>query len=237
MIDLDRPSNCDECKKYSNGLCPSGCQSYIDNREVPYYLLVKQSDHAKHTVPIGIIVTTSGIPDAGLGTFALKKFKKNTFFGPYTGVKHRSNDRANDSGYAWTIEDIEGNVYNYVDANDPRRSNWLRYVNCPNKQENENLMAVQFNGELYYKTLRDIEAGEELFVYYGEEYAKALGIKPFEYPAESEQDSAPIIPPPMSISSFSRKRSTTSQKSYSNKKRKTKPTELGIREKQQQRVY
>ncbi|CAF1295848.1 unnamed protein product [Didymodactylos carnosus] len=178
---LCRFNDCDECKKYSNGLCSSGCQSYIDNREVPYHLLVKQSDYAKHTVPTGIIVKTSGIPEAGLGVFALKKFKKNTFFGPYTGVRYRSDARSYESGYSWIIQDIEGNIYNYVDAKDPRRSNWLRYVNCPNKPENENLIAVQFNGEMYYKTLRDIEAGEELFVYYGPEYAKALGIKPFEH--------------------------------------------------------
>jgi len=37
-----------------------------------------------------------------------------------------------------------------------------RYVNCPIRQEDENLTAVQFNGELYYLTSRDVKAGEEV---------------------------------------------------------------------------
>jgi SET domain-containing protein len=41
----------------------------------------------------------SNIPDAGLGVFAMKEFPKNTFFGPYTGERHRSMERANRSGY------------------------------------------------------------------------------------------------------------------------------------------
>ena len=40
---------------------------------------------------------------------------------------------------------------------------WLcRYVNCPIRKEDENLIAVQFNGELYYQTKRDVKAGEEV---------------------------------------------------------------------------
>jgi len=92
--------------KYNNGLCPQGCQTYEANREVNKILFiyadfyfVKQADHAKHTIPIGIKIATSNISGAGLGVFAVKEFPKNTFFGPYTGERHRSTERANRSGY------------------------------------------------------------------------------------------------------------------------------------------
>ncbi|CAF4302830.1 unnamed protein product, partial [Rotaria sp. Silwood2] len=179
---------CDNCQKYNHSLCPQGCQTYEPNQS---------ADHAKNTVSIGIKVATSNIPTAGLGAFAIKEFPRNTFFGPYTGERHRSTERANKSGYAWTIEDAEGSVYNYIDASDPSCSNWLRYVNCPTRQVDENLEPVQFNGELYYRTSRDIKAGEELFVYYGEEYARALGIHSFEY-SSIEENQMTTSPPPLS---------------------------------------
>ncbi len=46
---------------------------------------------------------------------------------------------------------------------------FIRYVNCPIRQDDENLAAIQFNGELYYRTSRDVKAGEEvesLFIIY-----------------------------------------------------------------------
>jgi hypothetical protein len=32
---------------------------------------------------------------------------------------------------------------------------------------------------MFYKTMRTIRPGEELFVYYGDDYARFLGINPF----------------------------------------------------------
>lgn len=32
---------------------------------------------------------------------------------------------------------------------------------------------------MFYKTMRTIRPGEELFVYYGDDYARFLGIQPF----------------------------------------------------------
>ncbi|CAF3704350.1 unnamed protein product [Rotaria sp. Silwood1] len=202
---------CDNCQKYSHGLCPQGCQTYESNH---------QADHAKNTVPVGIKISTSNIPTAGLGVFAIKEFPKNTFFGPYTGERHRSTERANKSGYAWTIEDAEGNVYNYIDASNPSHSNWLRYVNCPMRQVDENLIPVQFNGELYYQTSRDIKAGEELFVYYGEE---ALGINSFEH-SSIEENQMIVSPSPkstlLSSSIAPLKKEQQQQQINSSKKRK-----------------
>ncbi|CAF1399396.1 unnamed protein product, partial [Adineta steineri] len=121
---------------------------------------------------------------------------KNTFFGPYTGERHRSAERADQSGYAWVIEDDAGNIYDYVDASDPHRSNWLRYVNSPIRKEDENLTAIQFNGEVYYRTLRNIKAGEELFVHYGDEYARELAIHSFDNSIENQTIVQSLLSPP-----------------------------------------
>ena len=43
-------------------------------------------------------------------------------------------------------------------------------------EEEQNLIAYQYKGEIYYKVYKEIKAGTELLVYYGDEFAKHLGI-------------------------------------------------------------
>lgn len=45
----------------------------------------------------------------------------------------------------------------------------------------QNLVAFQYKGNLYYRTCQDIKAGEELLVFYGDSFAKNLGIDPKRY--------------------------------------------------------
>jgi len=63
-----------------------------------------------------------------------------------------------------------------VDGKDPAHANWLRYVNCARYLEEQNLMAYQYQDSIYYRTVRHIYHGEELLVWYGDDYAKTLGL-------------------------------------------------------------
>ena len=47
-----------------------------------------------------------------------------------------------------------------VDAFEPSKSNWLRYINMPVREKDENLVAVGYNGEMYYQTTKSIPAGK-----------------------------------------------------------------------------
>ena len=38
------------------------------------------------------------------------------------------------------------------------------------------MVAYQHHGEIYYRTFKDIQPGEELLVWYGDDYARDLGI-------------------------------------------------------------
>ena len=49
----------------------------------------------------------------------------------------------------------------------------------PNTIEQQNLQPIQYDRNMFYKTMRTIRPGEELFVYYGDDYARFLGIQPF----------------------------------------------------------
>lgn len=55
-------------------------------------------------------------------------------------------------------------------------SNWMRFVNCARHESEQNLMAFQYKGELYYRTVKPVPPKVELMVWYGKEYAALLGI-------------------------------------------------------------
>ena len=64
----------------------------------------------------------------------------------------------------------------FIDALLPETSNWLRYVNCPRNPDEENVSVHYCYGKVYYRTFKDVAPGQELMVYYGDDYAEYLGI-------------------------------------------------------------
>ena len=56
----------------------------------------------------------------------------------------------------------------------------IRYVNCARDGEEQNLVAFQYRGGIVYRCCKPIAPGEELLVWYGEDYARDLGIT-FDY--------------------------------------------------------
>lgn len=64
----------------------------------------------------------------------------------------------------------------YVDAQYSGCANWLCFVNCARNEMEQNLLAYQHEGNIFYKTTKPISKGTELLVWYGDEYAKELGI-------------------------------------------------------------
>lgn len=70
----------------------------------------------------------------------------------------------------------EGERAYYMDGKDPKSTNWLRFINCARNEEEQNMVAFQYRGQIFYRTFKHIYPGTELLVWYGEEYARDLGI-------------------------------------------------------------
>ena len=64
-----------------------------------------------------------------------------------------------------------GKVSHIIDGSDEQHSNWMRFVNCARDSKEQNLVAVQFRGEIYYKTCSAVESGTELLVWYGDSFS------------------------------------------------------------------
>lgn len=56
-----------------------------------------------------------------------------------------------------------------VDATDPEKGNWLRYINWARSGKEQNLFPLEINRTIYYKSLKPIAPGEELLVWYNGE--------------------------------------------------------------------
>ncbi|XP_030069220.1 histone-lysine N-methyltransferase PRDM9 [Microcaecilia unicolor] len=134
------------------------------------------SNRSALTLPLGMRIRPSNIPQAGLGVWnEATTLPKGVHFGPYEGIITDEDEAAN-SGYSWVITKGR-NCYEYIDAINESYSNWMRFVNCARNEEEQNLVAFQYHGKIYYRSCKLIFPHCELLVWYGEEYGKELGIK------------------------------------------------------------
>ncbi|KAJ3585778.1 hypothetical protein NHX12_014496 [Muraenolepis orangiensis] len=164
---------CDECRSFFVEECEvHGPIMFIADRPVA----VGEPDRAKKTLPSGFEIRESGIPEAGLGVFYCGdgEIPIGTHFGPYEGHKTHE-DQAEESGYSWVIYKSR-HKDEYIDAKSETNSNWMRYVNCARNEEEQNLIAFQYKGGILYRSCRLVTSGEELLVWYGDEYARHLEI-------------------------------------------------------------
>lgn len=134
---------------------------------------------ALDTVPEFFYVAPSTIPNAGLGVFTRIPLPVGLAFGPYAGFLSYSK---RNSEYNWEIYRFDWEVLN-VNAKKMLFSNWMRYVNCPRWEEEQNFMACFYYGKFYYYTYKPVSAGSELMIWYGERYATENLSIPIDYDA------------------------------------------------------
>ncbi|XP_055743950.1 zinc finger protein ZFP2-like [Salvelinus fontinalis] len=167
---------CEDCKSFFMEECEvHGPPLFVPDIPAP----LGTSDRARLTLPSGLEIRTSSIPEAGLGVFNQgNTVPAGAHYGPYEG-ELTDKDQAMESGYSWMIYKSR-HWDDYIDAGRDTHSNWMRYVNCARREEEQNLVSFQYQGGILYRCCKPIAVGEELLVWYGEEYARDLGIV-FDY--------------------------------------------------------
>ncbi|XP_072947025.1 uncharacterized protein [Epargyreus clarus] len=173
--DLDEYVFCTECADYVYEYCAiHGPLLVIPDDKVPAkHNFPPIVPRAALTVPhIFLHLARSVIPGAGIGVFTTLTLPRGVRFGPYRGLR---TDEIN-STYCWQIYDGNKKPSHVIDAMDANRSNWMRYVNCSRHWCEQNLIAYQYQGQIYYRTIRIVPKFTELMVFYGSEFANLLRI-------------------------------------------------------------
>ncbi|XP_057567684.1 histone-lysine N-methyltransferase PRDM7 [Hippopotamus amphibius kiboko] len=164
---------CEKCQNFFIDSCTAhGPPTFVKDSAVEK----GHPNRSALTLPPGLSIRSSGIPEAGLGVWnEASDLPLGLHFGPYEGQITEDEEAAN-SGYSWLITKGR-NCYEYVDGKDKSWANWMRYVNCARDDEEQNLVAFQYHRQIFYRTCRVVRPGCELLVWYGEEYGQELGIK------------------------------------------------------------
>ncbi|KAH3809954.1 hypothetical protein DPMN_138336 [Dreissena polymorpha] len=175
-MNLGPPDNdhflyCGDCNKDFEGDCPvHGPYHYIQDKEVPE----KDPLRAERTLPDCLEMKTSKIAGAGFGVFSKNGLKSRIMFGPYGGEIITDNHK---SGYCWQGKTYkDGKASHFVDAQNKATCNWMRNVKCAMTEEDRNLVEIQYRGCIYYCTLKPVSPGEELLVWYRDEFVREFGL-------------------------------------------------------------
>eukprot|EP00794_Sanderia_malayensis_P019464 gene19464-21387_t len=176
--DDDHYLYCEECEDFNHGDCPiHGPLVPVEDNKVDEAMLTVETK-ARASLPSSLQIKSSSIPHAGLGVFACEEIEPGVRFGPYQGKKVQKGSARDgrDTSYMWEIM-RDGDVHYYIDGKDENVGNWLRFINCARNEVEQNLVAYQYYNEIYYRAYKKIGVGKELLVWYGDDYAKDLGIE------------------------------------------------------------
>ena len=95
-------ADCEDCESFYIDECGvHGPPNFIPDTPAP----VGVPDRARLTLPPGLVVRKSNIPNAGLGVFNQgQTVPRGAHFGPYEG-EVTDRDEAIESGYSWVVRD------------------------------------------------------------------------------------------------------------------------------------
>ncbi|KAA0184141.1 hypothetical protein HAZT_HAZT008043, partial [Hyalella azteca] len=144
---------------------------------------------ARQSAPWPLVVRYSTIAGAGFGVFTDADLPCCLVFGPYQGSVATKTVDSSESGYGWQIRTSHDKNL-CVDGADETLSNWMRFVNCPRSAAEVNLVAFQYHMQIYYRSVRPIQRGSELMVWYGDTYGRELGLPPMPQQHQQQQKQA-----------------------------------------------
>ncbi|XP_047583211.1 PR domain zinc finger protein 14 [Lutra lutra] len=110
------------------------------------------------------------------GVFCSSLIAKGVRFGPFQGkVVNASEVKTfGDNSLMWEIFE-DGHLSHFIDGKGGA-GNWMSYVNCARFPKEQNLVAVQCQGQIFYESCKEICPNQELLVWYGDCYEKFLDI-------------------------------------------------------------
>ncbi|XP_029352228.1 PR domain zinc finger protein 1 [Echeneis naucrates] len=114
-----------------------------------------------------------------LGVTSKEQIPKGTRFGPMVGESYTKEILMTGANrkYFWRVF-ADGRLDHILDGLNEERSNWMRYVNPACSVEEQNLVACQSGLDIYFYTIKPLQVGQELLVWYCPEFAQRCNYPP-----------------------------------------------------------
>uniref|UniRef100_A0A3P8UF12 PR domain zinc finger protein 1 n=1 Tax=Cynoglossus semilaevis TaxID=244447 RepID=A0A3P8UF12_CYNSE len=136
---------------------------------------------AKRTLPRNLALKRRNGSTEVLGVTSKELIPKGTRFGPLVGEKYTDETLLTgaDRKYFWRVFS-DGTLHHILDGLNEEHSNWMRYVNPARAVEEQNLVACQSGLNIYFYTVKTLQPGQELLVWYCPEFAQRCNYPPLE---------------------------------------------------------
>ncbi|XP_034416414.1 PR domain zinc finger protein 14 [Cyclopterus lumpus] len=182
----------------------SGSQERSVGHAISGLALPEKSVSNSHTLPLdketlelpeGLTVVRAAWGNVShCGVFTDKSsVPQGTRFGPFQGKQVNTSEikTYDDNTLMWEVFE-NGRLSHFVDGRGGS-GNWMSSVKCARFPEEQNLIAVQIQSQIFYEACKEIRPGQELLVWYGDCYMQFLGI-PLTLKDPREENG--VVPPP-----------------------------------------
>ena len=79
----------------------------------------------------------------------------------------------------WKIfSESGGCVLKIVDTQNPSKSNWMRSARMARNKDEQNLVACQFDNDIYFYSIKNIVPNTELLFWFSREYSQKIQMPP-----------------------------------------------------------
>ncbi|KAG8192600.1 hypothetical protein JTE90_015233 [Oedothorax gibbosus] len=134
--------------------------------------------------PSEVFLDVSTLPLRGVGVFSATVVDMKTLIGPIPGqivpLETASIERMEN---AWEIFDKNGKITNVLKVGyqqGEEASAWMTFIQTARHSQEQNLETFCDGDDIYYRSIKEIKAGEELLVWYGVHIPQSLGVPYFE---------------------------------------------------------
>ncbi|XP_061569791.1 PR domain zinc finger protein 14 [Cololabis saira] len=178
-------------RESSAGHALSG-MALLENSASDFHLLPLDKETLE--LPQGLIILQAAWGNAShCGVFADKSsIPKGMRFGPFQGKLVNTSEikTYDDNTLMWEVFE-NGRLSHFVDGRGAS-GNWMSLVKCARFPEEQNLVAVQVQNQIFYEACKDISPGQELLVWYGDCYTQFLGIPLTLKDPREENEKSPL---------------------------------------------
>uniref|UniRef100_A0A6A7G8K7 Protein sister of odd and bowel-like n=2 Tax=Hirondellea gigas TaxID=1518452 RepID=A0A6A7G8K7_9CRUS len=117
------------------------------------------------------------------GVYARQQLSKRLQFGPLQAIKVLDgSDKAKEAeqqitqkgGLVVWVSEASGDRY-LLDTRQEERTNWMCFVRAAQHRAQQNVVAFQYRGQIFFVTIKEIGAECELRVWYSKDYAERMG--------------------------------------------------------------